>query len=143
MQFEVLSSVDALTGMHADLFTTIPNDANTPSLPSSSQLSSISNILNKVEENNNKDDNFNLILQLQNDITNLKTSSTKQNNTKRNTPYTIQGNHKRFTTNKYCWTHGACARSSAECKIPCAGHKSDATFQNKQGSSTDFCLPAK
>ena len=93
--------------------------------------------MNKVDENNNlsknKDDLFNLVLQLQNDIKNLKTSSAKQNNTKRNTPYTIQGNRKRFTTNKYCWTHGVCAHNSAECKTPCAGHNPDTTFQNKLG----------
>ena len=55
----------------------------------------------------------------------------------------MQGYCKRLTTNKYCWTHGACAHTIADCKIPRIGHKSDATLQNKQGGSTDFSLPTK
>ena len=73
-------------------------------------------------------------------IKKFKTLSAKQNTTKNNTHYTIQGNRKRFTTNKYCWKHGACAHTSTKCEPPRVGHKSDATFQ---GGSTDFCLPTK
>ena len=80
MRLEVLSSVNELTETYTELFTTIPNDKNAPSLTSSSQLSSIPNTLNKVEENNNlstKDDLINLVLQLQIDIKNFKVLSTK------------------------------------------------------------------
>ena len=65
MRSEVLSSVNAWTETHTDLFTNPANATDISCLTSSSQLSSISNTLNKVEENNNlshKDDLFNLIL---------------------------------------------------------------------------------
>ena len=38
---------------------------------------------------------------------------------------------------QYCWSHGACAHSSAECNSPQDGHKTTATFQNMQGGSTN------
>jgi len=36
----------------------------------------------------------------------------------------------------YCWSHGACAHSSAECNTKLPGHDSTATFHNMQGGST-------
>ena len=66
MWSEVLSSVNALTEAYADIFTNISNNDDSPHLTSSSQLSSISNPLSKVEGannlSNNKDDLFNLTL---------------------------------------------------------------------------------
>jgi hypothetical protein len=38
---------------------------------------------------------------------------------------------------QYCWSHGACAHSSAECNSPQDGHQTTATFQNMQGGSTN------
>ena len=73
-KFTIFRSVNTLTETHVDLFTIFPNDVDTPSLTSSSQLSSISNTLNKVEGVNNlsnqKDELSNLVLQLQNKIKN-------------------------------------------------------------------------
>ena len=40
---------------------------------------------------------------------------------------------------KYCWSHGACAHPSAECKAKRPGHIDSATFENKQGGSTAYC----
>ena len=40
---------------------------------------------------------------------------------------------------KYCWSHGACAHSSADCNNKKRGHQNDATFNNKMGGSTRFC----
>ena len=54
------------------------------------------------------------------------------------TPYIMQGNLRRRNINHYCWTHGACAHRSSECKTTAPGHKSDATFEDKQGGSLDF-----
>jgi hypothetical protein len=44
----------------------------------------------------------------------------------------------------YCWTHGACAHSSAQCNTQTTGHQTTATFANMQGGSTNNCfwLPA-
>ena len=45
----------------------------------------------------------------------------------------------RRTTDKYCWTHGGCAHTSADCKAKAPGHQNSATFSNKQGGSKGFC----
>ena len=45
----------------------------------------------------------------------------------------------RRTTNKYCWSHGACAHDSADCKSPKPGHKKEATFENKMGGDESYC----
>ena len=97
----------------------------------------------KYMSNNKTNSLYNLILQLQNEIKKLKNKNTKQNSIKHNTMYTMHGNRKCYTTYKYCWTHGACAHSSSECKTPKPEHTLDAIFTNKQGGSTDFCLPNK
>ena len=48
-------------------------------------------------------------------------------------------NRRCLNTSKYCWTHGACAHGSNECKSPTDGHKSEATFENKMGGSSAYC----
>jgi len=40
----------------------------------------------------------------------------------------------------YCWTHGACAHSSTDCKNQAPGHQVTATFTNMQGGSTNQCF---
>ena len=52
----------------------------------------------------------------------------------RGTPFS---NPRRY--HKYCWTHGACAHDSPQCKSKKTGHKDEATFQNKMGGSTANC----
>ena len=36
----------------------------------------------------------------------------------------------------YCWTHGICGHSSANCEAPAPGHQVAATFQNMMGGNT-------
>jgi len=55
---------------------------------------------------------------------------------------TGNGTTQRFTRNnisKYCWSHGACSHTSAQCNSKRDGHKNNATFENKQGGSTAYC----
>jgi hypothetical protein len=40
---------------------------------------------------------------------------------------------------KYCWTHGNCAHSSADCESKTDGHIDTATYANMQGGSTYNC----
>jgi hypothetical protein len=40
---------------------------------------------------------------------------------------------------KYCWTHGNCAHSGADCETPTEGHLKEATYANMQGGSTERC----
>ena len=49
------------------------------------------------------------------------------------------GYRKRKNITKYCWSHGACAHSSADCNNKKSGHKDEATFANKMEGSTRFC----
>ena len=46
---------------------------------------------------------------------------------------------KRINISFYCWTHGACAHPSPECKNKRPGHQDAATFENKMGGSTAYC----
>ena len=46
---------------------------------------------------------------------------------------------KRRNISKYCWSHGACAHTSRECKNKRSGHKENATFSNKLGGNMRFC----
>jgi hypothetical protein len=49
------------------------------------------------------------------------------------------GNRPRRNTSKYCWSHGACSHSSAECNNKRPGHTDAATFEEKMGGSTYYC----
>ena len=43
------------------------------------------------------------------------------------------------TYDKYCWTHGACAHTSATCNNKSSAHQIAATFANKMGGNTTNC----
>ena len=45
----------------------------------------------------------------------------------------------RRKTDKYCWTHGACAHASPDCKGKARGHKNKATFETRMGGSNAHC----
>ena len=45
----------------------------------------------------------------------------------------------RNNVSEYCWTHGACAHKSSDCRNKADGHKNNATFTNKMGGSCAFC----
>lgn len=68
-----------------------------------------------------------ILKQMQEEIKALK--GTTNNPTKRN----------RRNFSKYCWTHGACSHSSAQCRMKKEGHKDEATKENKMGGSERFC----
>ena len=40
----------------------------------------------------------------------------------------------------YCWSHGSCAHKSSDCTYKNNGHKTNATFANMQGGSTNGCF---
>ena len=45
----------------------------------------------------------------------------------------------RTNTSFYCWSHGACAHPSPQCKSKKPGHQDAATFDNKMGGLTAYC----
>ena len=49
-------------------------------------------------------------------------------------------NNKNRATPAYCWTHGWCLHSGESCRNKAAGHKDEATVDNRLGGST-FGLP--
>lgn len=59
------------------------------------------------------------------------TDTTTPNNETRRNPRI-----RRFTG--YCWTHGACNHTSAECRNKADGHKDEATKDNRMGGSTNL-----
>jgi hypothetical protein len=52
-----------------------------------------------------------------------------------------RGNHNRVTQPRsYCWSHGACAHSSADCNRRAVGHQNAATFANMLNGSIVGCF---
>ena len=50
-----------------------------------------------------------------------------------------QDTKKTSYNNEYCWTHGACTHTSANCRFPAVGHQTDATFRKRIGGSNREC----
>ena len=48
-------------------------------------------------------------------------------------------NNNNNKTKRYCWTHGACAHTSAECKTPAQGHQPFANFRNRLNGNNAGC----
>jgi hypothetical protein len=48
-------------------------------------------------------------------------------------------NNRPRSSKQYCWTHGACVHTSANCNTPSNGHKTTATFTNMQNGSKEGC----
>ena len=44
----------------------------------------------------------------------------------------------RTNISNYCWSHGACAHTSQQCRSKKPGHRNEATFTNKLGGSTAY-----
>ena len=51
---------------------------------------------------------------------------------------TTSTSRQRTETNKYCWSHGVCAHTSAEYRSKKPGHKDDTTFRDMKGGCTDY-----
>jgi hypothetical protein len=60
-------------------------------------------------------------------------SATKANNP---TPRSNRTRNNNQRPRQYCWTHGVCAHSSKDCRVPKEGHQPNATFANTMGGST-------
>ena len=86
---------------------------------------------NFTRQDDQQSDILNFLKKLQDEVSALKISNNNRNNNTR----------KRKRTDKYCWTHGACAHESKDCKPSYRkpGHVESATFADKQGGSTKYC----
>ena len=72
-----------------------------------------------------------LLQQMRNDMVAAKPGNGKRNDR--------SGGQGRRNTSKYCWSHGACAHESKDCRSPKPGHQKEATFENKMGGEEKFC----
>jgi hypothetical protein len=51
------------------------------------------------------------------------------------------GNNRQRNSSIYCWSHGGCGHSSADCLDKHNGHQNNATFDNMMGGNTRRCPP--
>jgi hypothetical protein len=79
-----------------------------------------------------------LLQQMQTQMANMQVN---QNNNGGNNG-TGPRNRRRTITNKYCWSHGGCNHTSAQCRNKKQGHQDAATFTNRMEGSNDYCRPA-
>ena len=75
---------------------------------------------------------------VQQQIQSQSASSTVTSNT---TSSSSRRRRHRTNISFYCWSHGACAHPSPECKNKRPGHQDAVTFDNKLGGSIAFCIP--
>ena len=79
--------------------------------------------------------------QMQTLLTQLMAQSLNANTDGR-TPNPGNRSRRQRTTNRYCWTHGACGHTGDECRARADGHQVTATFRNRMGGSTrNVCNP--
>ena len=122
---------DVLTSLH-DLGTSPPPGIVQPLPPSSYQRNvETANAMPSVPT-----DLAQLIKDLQDKVNRLSVGSTHV------TPPVRRSFRPRRNTEHYCWTHGAFAHDSKDCKHKASGHQDAATFQNKMGGSTYYCQPS-
>jgi hypothetical protein len=57
-----------------------------------------------------------------------------------NRPTPTNSNRTAPSPRQYCWSHGACAHSSADCNTRLPGHQTSATFDNMMAGSTTNCF---
>ena len=88
------------------------------------------NIMTNDQDNDQLTANAVTIQSLQREMKDLKDIVAQLTNNQTQTQMQPRSKKK---LRKYCWTHGWCAHSGAECKSKAEGHKDEATLQNKMG----------
>jgi len=69
----------------------------------------------------------------------LLLTSDNKNNKHKPSKSTCKNNKSSPQPRKYCWTHGACAHTSAECNHKADNHHYEVTFENMLGGSSAGC----
>jgi hypothetical protein len=111
------------------------------------QMHEMMNLLRNGNNNNNGGNNNNA-----NNNNHPRTNNSQQNNnnnnSRNNRSYQGRGGGRNGgrTNNSgtrparaYCWTHGSCIHTSANCNTPATGHQTSATFANMQNGSNHGC----
>ncbi len=117
------------------------NDQQAPTPPVTTDIANQATMYNATLASNAE--MLRLIQQLQQQVASLQCVPVGTPTTPSQPPLTPSGSgtrpRGRRTTNKYCYTHGACAHTGFECTNKKEGHKDEATFANKMGGSTYYC----
>ena len=79
------------------------------------------------------------MVQMMEQMNTLQQKLQNNSNPPATTPTNNPRRRRRTNFTFYCWSHGACAHPSHECKSKRPGHQDQATFQNKMGGSTAYC----
>ena len=80
-----------------------------------------------------------LLKQMQQDMKCVPATTNSTERPKRNRKTPDDSTYPRRKTDRYCWTHGACAHPSLDCQAKAPGHKDEATFHDKKGGSKAHC----
>ena len=143
---------DLITYIQSAIDTTSQSDsgsvteATTPSEVST--LTSVMHQANATRTDPVQLEMLKLLQQIQQSLTTTDNLQPASNNTNRRTrgrgPRKTPDNASfhRPITDKYCWTHGGCNHTSAECKSKATGHQDGATLDKRQGGSNAFCPAA-
>ena len=107
---------------------TMPTAIASSTSSHSTTTPSMANISQIPSNNFQMEQMMSMMRTLQEEMKTIKSS----NSTKTRGPYTRK-------TDKYCWSHGACAHESKDCFSKKQGHQDQATFNNKMGGSTTRC----
>ena len=132
------------------LLSSANTDSIVPSVTEASNNTGTSSLSTATTENpsanftssqNTSNDIVRLLQSLTTEMKKLVAVQTKQDPPKKKTPKKTpdDASFNRQTTHKYCWTHGGCGHTSADCKFPAPGHKVTATFESKMNGSKAFC----
>ena len=78
-----------------------------------------------------------ILLHVLNEIKDIKASQSSSTPSTSNKKKNKKDKEKK--DRRYCWTHGSCAHTGAECNHPADGHKKEATFANRMNGSTKGC----
>ena len=73
---------------------------------------------------------------------NMNMNSSRTSSLSSSSTSNSRNTRQRTNTQHYCWSHGACAHTSSNCRSKCPGHQDNASFNNKMGGSTAYCPPA-
>ena len=123
---------DSISELRNELRSSIAAFNSTP--PSHHQHSATASLSSLTPSANSATnaDLLQLIVQLQNQLLTSKQPPAAPTNPPKRT-------FVRNNTDKYCWSHGACGHTGAQCRNKKLGHKDEATFADKLGGSTFLC----
>ena len=134
---ELMSVIQTAMTTSTDVPSVAPSDISMST--TSPQVTGIQHHANVTQTDPVQVEMLKLLQQMQQSFasTNQSERGTGRRRQNRKTP--DDATRPRTQTDKYCWTHGACAHHSAECRFKATGHQDNATKDNKLNGSKAYC----